>query len=164
MKKVKKKVKKSMKNNNEYAKAYVELYEIIKYLDEEEKRYIPKDFMEFLNDNMDKTYSFTYDENKSLKEQNLKVETKALLVKLYEKYLAKPEEKDFWKQYDKECFKISEEEKRKKYNSDIFGKLENERNVKTDKQEEKQEKLEMIKSEENWKSKIIKFFKKLFRK
>ena len=37
------------------------------------------------------------------------VETKALLVQLYEKYLSKPEEKEFWNKYNIECMKINED-------------------------------------------------------
>lgn len=100
-----------MINKSEYKKAYLELYEIIKKISLEDKRKIPEDFIEYLKDNMDTNYSFKYDNTKSLLEQNIKVETKALLVKLYENYLAKPEEKNFWNQYNKDCFKIEENKK-----------------------------------------------------
>ena len=112
-----------MINKDEYLKAYVELYEVINRLPIEDKSKIPEDFIQFLKDNMDNNYTFTYDSSKSLFEQNVKVETKALLVNLYQIYLAKPEEKEFWDKYNKECIRLEEEQKIKSYNSaDMFKK------------------------------------------
>ena len=108
-----------MINRSEYAKAYVELYEIIKKLPLDDQNKIPKDFIDFLKNNMDSNYSFKYIDNKSLLEQNIKTETKALLVKLYETYLAKPDEKDFWNKYNMDCLKIIEEKKISDYKKNL---------------------------------------------
>lgn len=109
-----------MINRNEYAKAYMELYEIIKNLSLKDQNKIPKEFINFLKDNMDTNYSFIFDYKKDLLEQEIKVETKALLVKLYENYLAKPEEKNFWSQYDNDCLKIEENKKSNDEYDDIY--------------------------------------------
>ena len=45
----------------EYQKAYVELYEIIKALPEEEQEKIPKILLKNLKDNMSKEYKFEID-------------------------------------------------------------------------------------------------------
>ena len=50
----------------EYQKAYVELYEIIKALPEEEQEKIPKTLLKNLKDNMSKEYKF--DKNKVTKD------------------------------------------------------------------------------------------------
>ena len=50
--------------------------------------------------------------------QKYRIETKALFVELYEKYLAPKEDGEFWNEYDKICNNMIEEEKRIKYNSD----------------------------------------------
>ena len=100
-----------MINKSEYKQAHLELYEIIKKFSLEDRKKIPKDFIEFLKANMDTNYSFKYDDTKSLLEQKLKVETKALLVQLYERYLSKPEEKEFWNQYNIDCLKIEEKKR-----------------------------------------------------
>lgn len=113
-----------MINRSDYAKVYVELYEIIKKLSLDDQKKIPLDFIKILKDNMDKNYEFKYDDTKNLLEQNIKVETKALLVQLYEQYLVKPEEKDFWCQYNKQCFKIEEAKKTNDYNN-LFNKKKN---------------------------------------
>ncbi len=99
----------------EYRKAYVELNEIIKMMSLEEKQKIPKSFIQNLNHEMDKDYKFVIDNKKNIFEQNFKVETKALLVELYERYLAPSEEKDLWERYDRMCLNEIEENKRKMY-------------------------------------------------
>ncbi len=107
----------------EYKKAYVELNEIIKLMPPEEKKKIPKAFIENLNNEMDKNYTFFIDSNKSIYEQDYKVETKALLVELYERYLALEDEKEFWRAYDKLCFDAIQKKNREIYNPDkIFEK------------------------------------------
>ena len=100
-----------MINKIDYKQAYLELYKIIDKLPLKDKEKIPEDFIEFLKDNMDTNYSFHYDDTKSLLEQKIKVETKALLVQLYEKYLSSPNEKEFWEQYDINCLRMNEQNK-----------------------------------------------------
>ena len=102
----------------EYQKAYVELYEIIKVLPEEEQKKIPKLVLKNLKDNMDKEYKFILNEDSDILNQKYRIETKALFVELYEKYLAPKEDGEFWNEYDKICNNMIEEEKRIKYNSD----------------------------------------------
>ena len=99
-----------------YQKAYVELYEMIKLLSDEEREKIPEYFIEYLYNNMDTNYKFSLDTEKGLLEQDYMVETKALIVKLYEKYFAPESEKEFWNEYHKLCFNMIEEQKRKNYN------------------------------------------------
>lgn len=147
--------------NNEYAKAYVELYEIIKTLPSQEKNRIPKDFIDFLKENMDSNYTFIYDNEKSLQEQNIKVETRALLVKVYEKFLSKPEEKDFWDKYDKECMIISENNKKQLYNSDDLFK--NKNKIESIKQDNTNE-ATLIEHKESLFKKIKNYILKIFHK
>ena len=149
-----------MESNIEYKKAYAELYEIIKALTEEERKKIPESYIEFVKDNMDNEYSFTFDKDKSLLEQDIKKETKALLVNLYKTYIANEDEKEYWNKYDSDCFERIEEEKRNKYNPDIFSK---EKEDLKENQEEKDTK-EIAEYKESFKVRFIKFFKKLFGK
>lgn len=103
-----------------YAKAYVELYELIKNLTEEDKSKIPNKFIDFIKDKMDKEYTFKIDKSIGILEQNYSVEAKALIVKLYEKYLAPDEEKEYWKKYDLFCKNKIEEKKKEKYSVNVF--------------------------------------------
>ena len=101
-----------------YRKAYVELYEIIKRLSKEEQDKIPNVFMDNLVKSKDSSYSFEFDESKGIFEQDLMVETQALLVGIYEKYLAPESEKELWEKYDRFCLNKIEEKRREKYNPD----------------------------------------------
>ena len=145
----------------EYQKAYVELYEIIKVLPKEERAKIPNTFLKNLKDNMDTEYKFTFDTGKSILDQEYKVETKALFVELYERYLALIEEKGFWNKYDKICFNMIEEEKQKEYNSEnIFS---NRNFVKEPVINEKNNKnLPIEIQKENILIKFVKLIKKIF--
>ena len=78
---------------------------------------IPEYFIEYLNSNMDTNYKFSLDTEKGLLEQDYMVETKALIVKLYEKYFAPESEKEFWNEYHKLCFNMIEEQKKRKIQS-----------------------------------------------
>ena len=108
-----------------YKKAYTELNEIFKTLDKEQKDKIPKVFINNISNNMDKDYKFEFDSSKGIFEQDLMTETEALLVEIYERYLAPSEEKEMWQKYDRYCLNKIEEEKRINCNYDIFKKNEN---------------------------------------
>lgn len=99
-----------------YQKAYVELYEMIKHLSDEERGKIPEYIIQYIYNNMDTNYKFSIDNEKGILEQDYMVETKALIVKLYEKFFAPESEKEFWNEYHKLCFNMIEEQKRKNYN------------------------------------------------
>ena len=102
-----------------YKQAYAELNEIFKLLTIEEINKIPKQFILNVQNEMDKDYVCQLYKDKTILEQNLMPETKALIIEIYERYLCS--EKEVWKQYDKICLNTIEEEKKKKYNpSDIF--------------------------------------------
>lgn len=104
-----------------YRKAYVEIYEMVKLLSDEEREKIPEYFIEYIYNNMDTNYIFHVDTTRGLLEQNYMIETKALIVKLYEKYFAPESENEFWNKYHRICFNMIDEEKKRKYNSnDIF--------------------------------------------
>lgn len=104
-----------------YQKAYVELYEIICNLNDEQRKLIPKNFILNLQENMDKNYFFEFDYTKGIMEQDIMVETQALLVNLYIKYLSPKEDDELWNKYEKICLNKIEEIKKEKHNSnDIF--------------------------------------------
>lgn len=142
----------------EFQKAYVELYEIIKVLPEEEQKKIPKLFLKNLKNNMDKEYKFILDKDSDILNQNYRIETKTLFVELYEKYLAPKEDLDFWNKYDKICDNMIEEEKRIKYDTkNIF------KNRKLERKESiSNSNLPIEIKDENIFIKILNFIKKIF--
>lgn len=103
---------------NNYRKAYTELNEIFKLLPKNQLEKIPESFIKNVQKEMDIEYGFKLDETKNLEEQDLMVETRALIVEIYERYLSGENEKETWKKYDEICLKEIEEKKRKKYNPD----------------------------------------------
>ncbi len=146
-----------------YSKAYVELYEMIKYLPIEYKNKIPKYFYENLKKYMDTNYIFTINLNQNLDEQNYMPETKALYINLYEKYLSNEDEQTFWKNYDSICTNMIEKERREKYNpDDIFKK---QRQIMPKEEQDSKENTKMIVvQEEKWYKKIFNIIKSLFKK
>ena len=102
-----------------YGRAYRELYVIISNLTEEIKEKIPKNVIENILRKMDKTYDFRL-ENNDIFNSEYMVETKALFLELYIRYIAEDEE-DFWevykerrndlfkKEFENEYFVIKEE-------------------------------------------------------
>ena len=133
-----------------YKKAYTELNEIFKILDKEQKDKIPNDFINNISNNMDKDYKFELDSSKGIFEQELMVETEALLVEIYERYLA-PEEK-----------------KKEKYKQNIFENNKKAINPQHDKNViesiQKDNILPIESKKENLFEKILNFIKKIFNK
>ena len=80
--------------NQVYKKAYTEILEIIKYLPYDEYEKIPKEKVEFYKNYRDPLYQFKYNPYKSLNEQNVLRETKALIVDLFREVIATKEKKE----------------------------------------------------------------------
>lgn len=101
-----------MVNEENYSKAYVEVETILLTLDDSLKKKIPEDVMKALAENKDRKYIFTYDFNKPIHAQDISVEAKIMLSKIYKDYLCSEEEKEKWKEYD--LFHLSKIEEIKK--------------------------------------------------
>lgn len=78
---------------NKYNMACTEILEILKYLSNEDYEKIPKDEINFFEQNKDTDYSFKFNENLSFEEQAILPETKAIIVKLYKDYFCTNEHK-----------------------------------------------------------------------
>ena len=97
--------------NKEYSLAYVEVIEILKYLDSRYYNKIPKEKISVYEEYKDKEYKFKYDASKSIESQ-VKKETKAVLANLFLKYIAN--EADRQKIYEKDRTYLYELEEQKK--------------------------------------------------
>ena len=122
----------------EYAMAYTEVSEILKYVPDEDVNKIPKEKLEFYKSNMDNEYSYKLDMTKEFEEQEMSDITKAILANIFRDYWATPYQKEIIEekmkekssyvlsQYQKEIIEEKEkydlekleEEKREKYNPD----------------------------------------------
>lgn len=108
-----------------YPKAYKEVLEIIKYLPKEEYERIPKEKIEFFEQNCDKEYNFIFDISKTLEEQEFLRETKAIIVTLFRDYFATDTQKEKIERILIANEQKYQEELREKYNpEDIFKKQE----------------------------------------
>ncbi len=141
-----------------YANAYSEVLEILKYISVEDYNKIPKKKIELFKVNANYDYSFQYNPNKTLTEQNVSKTAKGIIAILFRDYWATEiqREKIISKQnYDR--LKI-EEEKKKKYNTDTL--FSNKKNVIIN--EEKEEKSLVEIRDKKWYERLFLFFRKFF--
>ena len=144
--------------SKEYAMAYTEVIEILKYVPNEDVQKIPEEKLEFYKENMDKEYNYKLDFEKNFEEQEMSEITKAILANIFRDYWATPYQKERIEAKEKyDLYKI-EEEKRKRYNpDDIF------KNAQEQKPVENTNLPVEIKKETFFK-KLINFIKGLFNK
>ena len=146
-----------------YSRAYRELYVIISNLTKEMKEKIPKNVIENISRKMDGTYDFNL-ENNDIFNTEYMVETKALFLELYIRYIVEDEE-DFWEVYKEKRNDLFKKEIEKEY---VVKKDENGNSIKIEDGidrvntiiEEKEEK-NFLPSEIREKNIIEKFFNKI---
>ncbi len=144
--------------NIEYANAYTEVLEILKYVSKEDYNKIPKSKIELFETNANSDYQFSYNPNKTLNEQNVSKRAKAIIAILFREYWATSIQKEKILAVQKQERKKLEEEKQQQYcYEDLFKKdssnsiLENE-NVN----------LPVLIEKEKIYTKIFNFIKKIF--
>ncbi len=147
----------------EYANAYSEVLEILKYISKEDYEKIPNSKIELFETNHNKEYIFKYNPNKTLDEQNVSKTAKAIIAILFRDYWATEiqKEKIITKQnYDR---KQLEEKKKERYNYDnLFKNNEKKINLDGTKQEQKLALIEI--SNIKWYKKVWKFITRFFSK
>lgn len=150
----------------QYKKAYVELLELLSVIPKETLSKIPETIIINMKKEMDSEYSWTYNEEKSFDEQDVMIETKALFVQIYKKYIADETEKETWEKYDKFTKNYIEEQKNQKYdpsklfeNSTSKSEVSNSESVSPT--TKTMEETSMIVYEENIFQKIINKFKEI---
>lgn len=74
--------------NVEYANAYSEVLEILKFISKEDYEKIPASKIELFKLNSNKEYKFTYNPEKTLDEQNVSKRAKAIIGILFRDYWA----------------------------------------------------------------------------
>lgn len=115
-----------------YAKAYTEVLAILNCLKQEEYQKIPKEEIEFLQNNCDTGYHFALQKDKELKEQPISKEANAVLVILFEKYFTNEMQKRKLKEILIQNYEKEESKKRMVYSNDIFGKKTNQEKIERD--------------------------------
>lgn len=108
-----------------YAKAYKEIVEILKYVPEESVNKIPKEMRDIFEVEQLKTYDFKIDTEKSFEEQELLEETKAILANIFRDYWATDYQKQRIIEKEMQDREEWERQKREKYNLDNIFKIGN---------------------------------------
>ena len=141
---------------NDLNKRLVEVEYILRELDNEYLKKIPKELWEYIENNKDKDYMFKLDNDPILENQNLNMDTISILTYINMEYLLDDEQKkDLIKHLMKDEL-IAEQIKSKNYNPDNIFKN------RIDTQINKKEALVEIKSEK-WYEKIFSYFKKFLK-
>ena len=141
-------------------KRLVEVETILKKLDENYINKIPTEIWDFIEKNKDDQYTFFYDDNIELLNQNLNIDTIAILSYINMQYLLDEKSK---KEVEEILIKdgaFLEQQKMKKYNPEnIFKNKENIEN-----KGERDVSMIEVKEKYKWYQKIISFFRKMWRK
>lgn len=147
----------------EYANAYSEVLEILKYISKEDYEKIPNSKIKLFETNHNKEYIFKYNPNKTLDEQNVSKTAKAIIAILFRDYWATEiqKEKIITKQnYDRMQL---EEEKKERYNSNNIFKNNKKKNILDGTEQE--QKLALIEINNiKWYKKVWKFITRFFSK
>ena len=137
-------------------KRLVEVEYILKKLDDEYIKKIPQEIWDYIEQNKDKDYIFNYDENKSLVEQNLSIDTISILTYINTEYLLDEEQKKEMIEFLRKDEMIAEQEKAILYNPDDIFK---------NRKESKQQEASLVEVKiEKWYEKVFAFFKNMFKK
>ncbi len=134
----------------ELGQRLVEVECVLNKMDQQNMEKIPKEFWEFMSNNKDINYNFQYDDSKSITENNLHIDTIALLTYINMNFLLEGKSKEEMLSILKEDEIISEEQKRKLYNPDNIFKNRIDKHI-----EQTGENIKMIEYKESIFNKII---------
>lgn len=147
--------------NNVYSKAYTEVLEIINHFSEDEYKKIPREKIDFFEENKDKDYNFKIDPNVDLAEQSISQNANAILVSLFRDYFATDKQKEILKSLLQQNQEKIEIEKYQRYNPDNIFNNKTYKNGSSDLKEE----LALVEiKNQTWYRKILDFFKSIFKK
>lgn len=151
--------------NTEYANAYSEVLEILKYIPLEDYKKIPEEKLQLYKDNANAKHNFKYNPNKTLDEQDVSQIAKGIIAILFRDYWATEEQRTKILSSQKYARYSLEEEKKLKYDpNNIFKtseKIPNE--IPNEISNEIENANKLIKSEK-WYHKILEFIKKILNK
>ena len=101
--------------DEEYAKSYTELIEILKFFSKSDLIKIPKDKINRYIRNKDRNYKFSYNPELGIEKQNISKLTQIILANLYIEYLADENESEYLKNKDAQELENIEKQKQEKY-------------------------------------------------
>ena len=102
----------------DYADAYSEVLEVLKYIPEDDYKKIPKKTIQLLETNSNEKSKFAYNIALPFDKQNISKDAKIILAILYKNCWITEEEKKELKEKEEEHRRAVEEAKKEKYNPD----------------------------------------------
>jgi hypothetical protein len=103
-----------------YYNAYNEALAIIEYMDEEERSKIPEAKIRALREHSNPDYTFNYNPEVSINDQDVSNEAKALIVYLFEKYIATEDQKEVLTRQKQKAIAKDQENKKKNFPVNVF--------------------------------------------
>lgn len=100
----------------EYANAYTEVLEILKFIPKTDYNKIPQDMIKVFSDNQNKNYIFNYNPLQSLDDQNVSKKAKLIISILFRDYWAQDNQRAKILNKEKIDRMRFEKEKQEKYN------------------------------------------------
>lgn len=107
-------------DNSEYAAAYREILEILKYVSLDYYDRIPKKLINLFRNNADMNYNFLYNPEKTLDEQNVSMCAKEILAIIYTNYWSQGIQKNKIKAFQDYQKNQIEKEKQERYSLDTL--------------------------------------------
>lgn len=148
----------------EYANAFYEVLEILKYINIDDYEKISPDLIKTFQTYANWDWNFEYDVNKTLNEQNISKITKAIIANIFKDYWATPHQKEKIEAKEKYERKKREIELQEKYNPDNLFRHRTS-NIAQEKNEDINSNTSMVKFKElKWYKKLFDKIKNLFRK
>lgn len=147
--------------NEEYAVACTEVLEILNYISKEDYNKVPRDVIQVLEKNKKDDIVFLYNPWKDINEQKMSETGRVMLASFFRDYWATDEQRNKIKAFQNNKRYQIEEENRQKYNTDIF---KNRNTTINESQIDQTRNMQLVKYKENIFKKILRFFKKMFRK
>lgn len=145
-----------------YKKAYKEVYEILGYLPKEDKEKVPEEMFNMLKTNMDKEYEYKLDRTKPFNEQIMLKETREILAVFYRDYWATKKQKEKIQKKILQDIKKAEELKKEKHNPNNIFKNEQENN--NNEINEECSKNLIKRDNKKWYTKLSDFIKNILKK
>ncbi len=148
-----------------YPKAYKEVYEILKFVPKEDVQKIPDDFMKIIKNNMDRNYDYKVNPKVDFEDQEMLRETMVILAIIYRDYWATEKQREMIIKKQNYDIQKEEEKKRQLYNpNDLF---ENQEINKYETQEidiYQEEVRDMVEYKQTWYMKFIEMIKRFIMK
>jgi len=150
--------------STEYANAYTEILEIIKFIPDSDYEKIPPEYIQVFQKHSNSKYFFKYDPKKTLDEQSVSKITKEIIALLYRDFWANNERKNKILKYQENRKLQIEKTKNEKYNPDNIFKQPTTQNQTTEKIQENKNEVSLVYYKENLFTRFVNFIRNIFKR